>query len=539
MSNENPTQNVFLKKARQLQREGKLHESIIIYLKAIENNPTFSWYYYELGEALGAVGNFEESIQHYRKAIELNPKSACFNYRLAKVLSQDENLLDEAIVCFLNAINNGSGNPEFNYQLGRTLEKKGNWNQAIVEYKKAIELDSKKYHYYISLANAFAKLQDWDNAMPAYRAANNINPYALESESNHVLIEKPGVAFQVNNHTICQSDLDSDKYAKVIFKGKQIYISDRHFCPISEIDIAKKLFKNSIRRVHVEVFSFCNRKCVFCPNQYGTRLKENQYLDEKIYLNILKELALIHYDGIFGFHQYNEPLADKIILQRITQAKYYLPKANIIINTNGDYLDFNYLEELQKSGLMSLNISIYGPKNGIFDEQYIVERMSRMADKLELKQKQPSYRKGFGYAIKEYYKDTLINIWGRNIASIGFNRGELVDVGPTVINRSCPCFYPFEDLSVDYRGNVLPCCNVYADLPEHDQYIIGNLNDGRSIFEHYVDQQLVNWRKNLIRFFPKGSPCQTCSRLEFPELVTLKNVNSLENLAQSLMEEKP
>jgi len=538
MSNKKPTPNVFLKEARQLQREGNLHEAIRVYRQAIENNPTFSWYYYELGDALRAVGNLEQSINSYRKAIEINPRSAWFNCRLAEVLSQQENL-DEAIAFLKNAINYGSGYPEFTYKLGKVLEKKGNWSQAIAEYKKAIELDSKNYRYYISLANTFAKLQDWDNAMSAYRAATHINPYALDSESDNVLINKPGVSFQVDKHTISQSDLDSDKYAKVIFKGKEIYISDLHFHPLSEIDIAKKLFKNSIRRVHVEVFSYCNRKCVFCPNQYGTRMKENQYLDEKIYLNILNELASIDYDGVFGFHQYNEPLADKIILQRITQVKYHLPQANIIINTNGDYLDFNYLEELQQSGLMALNISIYGPKNGIFDEQYILEKMSRMADKLELKQKQPSHNKGFGYTIREYYKDILINIWGRNIASIGFNRGELVDVGPAVINRSCPCFYPFEDLSVDYRGNILPCCNVYADLPEHHQYIIGNLNDGRSIFEHYVDKQLVNWRKNLIRFFPKGSPCQTCSRLEFPELVTLKNVNSLENLAQIFMEEKP
>ena len=527
--------NNTFQRATQLQREGRLEEAIALYREAIEKNPNFAWYYHDLGEALIALGDPKEAIECYRKAVEISPESGLFNYGLAEVLNRDGKL-NEAINFYKNAVTRGSGYHKFYCHFGKALAKQGNLNQAVAQYRKAIELNSKNYHYHIELAQAFAKLQDWDNAIHYYRSANNLNPNALDSEFRDLLIEEnPGSTFKVNSHKISKGDLDSNRYGKVVFKGKEVYISSNHFSPVSENNQAKKLFKNSVRRVNVEVFSFCNRQCVFCPNKYGTRLNENQYLDENIYLKIVNELASINYDGRFGFHQYNETLSDKIILKRITQARSKLPQANITITTNGDYLDFNYLQELNSAGLSGLYINIYGPKNGIFDDQYISSRINKMAIKLGINEVKPSYKKRFGYSLKASHKSTSINISGRDISSIGYNRGELVETGPNVANRSSPCFSPFENLEVDYRGNILPCCNIYPDFSEHSQYVTSSLKDGRSIFEHYANSKLVNWRRNLIRFFPKGSPCQSCSRSELPELVTLKSVDGVNIFAEKLM----
>ena len=66
-------------------------------------------------------------------------------------------------------------------------------------------------------------------------------------------------------------------------------------------------------------------------------------MDQAIYLKILEDLASINYQGVITYSRYNEPLADKIILERISQARKILPQAILYSHTNGDYLDKEYL----------------------------------------------------------------------------------------------------------------------------------------------------------------------------------------------------
>ena len=50
-------------------------------------------------------------------------------------------------------------------------------------------------------------------------------------------------------------------------------------------------------------------------------------MDEAVYLKILEDLASINYKGVITYSRYNEPLADKIILKRIQQARDMVPEA--------------------------------------------------------------------------------------------------------------------------------------------------------------------------------------------------------------------
>lgn len=44
-----------------------------------------------------------------------------------------------------------------------------------------------------------------------------------------------------------------------------------------------------IRMVEIEIFSFCNRKCWFCPNSFIDRNSTNILMQEELYLKILNE----------------------------------------------------------------------------------------------------------------------------------------------------------------------------------------------------------------------------------------------------------
>ena len=141
--------------------------------------------------------------------------------------------------------------------------------------------------------------------------------------------------------------------------------------------------RNSIQQIDIEVFSYCNRQCWFCPNSILDRHSQNQYMDENLYLKILNELKEFNITGFISYSRYNEPLADKIILKRIKQAREILPNVRLTFNTNGDYLSKEYLDELAESGLNDIQIQCYLNQNEQFDiENTIKPKMMKLINKL-------------------------------------------------------------------------------------------------------------------------------------------------------------
>ena len=92
--------------------------------------------------------------------------------------------------------------------------------------------------------------------------------------------------------------------------------------------ISTKVSLDKIRSVEIEIFSYCNRNCWFCPNNFIDRHSDNILMDEGIYLNILNDFKTINYRGRISYSRYNEPLSHKdIFLKRLKQANELLPSA--------------------------------------------------------------------------------------------------------------------------------------------------------------------------------------------------------------------
>ena len=45
-------------------------------------------------------------------------------------------------------------------------------------------------------------------------------------------------------------------------------------------------FKESLKFIEIEIFSYCNRKCWFCPNSFVDRISHNHLMPEEKYLEI-------------------------------------------------------------------------------------------------------------------------------------------------------------------------------------------------------------------------------------------------------------
>jgi len=142
----------YLKKGNQLKREGKPKEAIAVYKQAIELNPTFPWYYYELAEILVKNNRLPEALERYQKAIKLNPNCAAFHYGLAKCLLHE-----------------------------------GDLGNAIEHLQKAISLKASVTIYHQTLALAYEAESNFEEALRIWQAIAIINPKNAAAEKIHCL----------------------------------------------------------------------------------------------------------------------------------------------------------------------------------------------------------------------------------------------------------------------------------------------------------------------------------------------------------------
>ena len=76
--------------------------------------------------------------------------------------------------------------------------------------------------------------------------------------------------------------------------------------------------------------------------------------------------------------------------------------------------------------------------------------------------------------------------------------------------RSAPCFMPFDQLQIEWDGQMLPCCQIQPDAHEKDKYTLARLTPASDVFLEWTNAQYVQWRKALFSYEPKQAPCSTC-----------------------------
>lgn len=282
---------------------------------------------------------------------------------------------------------------------------------------------------------------------------------------------------------------------------------------------AKELFKNSVKNIEIAISSFCNRRCTYCPNSLHDRRSKHIYMNDELFDQLMYELAEIEYDGRIALHRYNEPLANpEYALKRIWQIRAMIPKAEIWIYSNGDYLTPKLINALEKSGISQLLVTSHAlPKDQQFET--IQGRMHARLKKIGL----PYQDHGLSQDRSEHWISVQTNSQMQHQwRAINFkahdseghlkmsDRGESLNIQTTFI-RSSPCLIPFTEMQIEYDGSVWPCCNVHSDVPEHQAYLMGKISPSDSLFSVYTNKTFVQWRKSLFDFGEKEKPCKTCN----------------------------
>jgi radical SAM protein with 4Fe4S-binding SPASM domain len=295
------------------------------------------------------------------------------------------------------------------------------------------------------------------------------------------------------------------------------YFAGDHFSAPTTYEAQMELFRNSVSNVVVEISSFCNRHCTYCPISQVDRSSSNKLLPEDIFDKLVADLERIDYSQSVCLNLYNEPMSDReLLLKRISVLRQRVPKCRIYFSTNGDYLSREYLKEAVDAGLSELYVTLHAPKGKPYDDAYVIGRFTELSSRLQ------KAIKVNAVAVNQSIQGTMslfgiqIHVFSTNYAIYGSDRaGAMADITERTPARKGPCDRPFHDFTISYEGTLFPCCQMFVDNPLHKKkYSVGNIADYPNIYEAYASKAMAGWRKSMLRFGPKQSPCDTCSEAD-------------------------
>jgi MoaA/NifB/PqqE/SkfB family radical SAM enzyme len=230
-------------------------------------------------------------------------------------------------------------------------------------------------------------------------------------------------------------------------------------------------FKANIRMVELEMHSYCNRQCWFCPNQFIDRQGPVQWLDEFVLGQVLNDLAFIDYDNIITFSGNCEPFSQGMeFVGRVKYVRKNLPNAFLMTNTNTDYLNTELVEQTAQAGMDVIKAQLYFDKDEEFTREAICEKYIKLANKLPgIKFIEPIpgqfYARINGMIIHAYAKD-----WHK----VGHNRCDVSVRKPQ--KRMLTCGEPVQYIGINYNGIVTPCCNLRSDYGPHEGTMLGKID---------------------------------------------------------------
>ena len=236
---------------------------------------------------------------------------------------------------------------------------------------------------------------------------------------------------------------------------------------------------NLFTSVSLENTSKCNRKCSYCPNSIIGRPEAD--MDINLYHKIVDELSEIHFNGRFTPHFYGEPLLDKRMVELIKYTRKKIPKAYIVIFTNGDFLDYNLFCKLIESGVDYFQISQHSKE--------MSATLISLFNSITLKQ---SKKIKF---INMYKKKDLINLGG--IVNIPKQNSIKMFIKKIYRWVKPVCFV--NAITIDYEGNCVLCCNDYLSSVKFGNVKSENIVDiwNKTSYQNIRNQLMKENKKTL------------------------------------------
>lgn len=291
-------------------------------------------------------------------------------------------------------------------------------------------------------------------------------------------------------------------------------------CQKIPTDHKKLLFKQYVEIINLELSSFCNRKCNYCPVSDSLRSKEQSIIETNMLEKVIAELKAIDFDKRLSLNLYNEPLENPLLVEQILKLRTALPRVYISFNSNGDRLTYEKLTNLKNAGLNQMTITLHPPANQLDSAEKKLYRIKKLLTKLrvDFENFELTKEKILSQESIEFLSlGVLVRIQWVNWNVKGSSRGGSVE---SMVKRehvrNLPCAKPFREFTIYYDGTVTPCCEVFYDA--NNKTIINGNVATQTIFDVYLSKSLSHFRKSVFDFSEKTGVCRHCTVGELSSL---------------------
>lgn len=262
----------------------------------------------------------------------------------------------------------------------------------------------------------------------------------------------------------------------------------------------------AITYIGVETCAHCNRACHFCPTN-NTVFPPKEFMADELFESILSDLRSWGYSGGFSLYGHNEALLDSRIAGLTRRAQELLPSIYQSLSTNGDKLTLSLATELFDAGVRSMLVNCYDDRQGLID------RMLAIAKHLELL---PGYHvhyvgsSAWAFPMHYHSSERSFTLYDARQFKEGFpgitsRAGNVAGFAALSEPISRNCERPWTYVHVKYNGNVILCCQDWAE-----EVILGNMRE-QSLVDIYNGPLAEHYREKLGEHDRRGLKlCDRC-----------------------------
>lgn len=282
---------------------------------------------------------------------------------------------------------------------------------------------------------------------------------------------------------------------------------------IKKADFIKK---NKTYIFAIEVSSFCNAACVFCPNSFMKRKKSVMTMEvfNKIVERIKEEK--IH-PIFFNLTGTGEPLLDRNLFKKIYILKKAFPKTKVFFPSNFALANEKIIKDIISSPLDNISISLNANsskeykkimnldyKKTIKNIDSLIKLRNKSKSKLRISLSvaaNPLNQKGINIFLKK---------WKSKVDEISINwihswAGSVKNGIEKSISPKYPCRSLFEQIVIQSNGDVPLCCVDYEG-----KIIGGNIMKDKILDSFYADSLNRIRKMHIDNKIDKFAMCSEC-----------------------------
>lgn len=189
-----------------------------------------------LANDLIKLGKFEQAAEHLRQLSQRQPENQEVLYLLGKVHMK----LSEDALTKLNALD---PNSVWSHEIsGEVMESMKNYDGALLEYKKAVEVAPLQAGTHFHLGNAYWSLNMWDAATEQFRAelANDPSNCTAQWKLGNIILEQHGDSAEALKEVQKALDACPDLMEARVDRARALIKLDQHAEAVKDLEAAVK-----------------------------------------------------------------------------------------------------------------------------------------------------------------------------------------------------------------------------------------------------------------------------------------------------------